>query len=107
MVELSCETDIVARSDDFRALVRDIAMQVAATDPRYLRAEDVPLDATEEKTESCLLLQPFIKNPHQSVQDLPSALSAKTGEAVRVRRFARFGVDDDRSESLPHRHASG
>jgi len=90
MVELNCETDFVARTDDFRTLAHDIAMQVAATNPKYISPDEVPVDVTEDKAEICLLLQPFIKNSSQTIEDLVKALIAKTGENVQVRRFARF-----------------
>lgn len=95
MIELNCETDFVARTDDFRALAHDLAMQVAATNPRYVSADDVPADVSEDKAEICLLQQPFIKNPSQTIQDLVTAMIAKTGENVRVRRFARFELGAD------------
>ena len=81
-MEVSCETDFVARTDDFRSLVRYVAEQVAAT----------PTDALE--TEASLLEQPWIRDPSRTIGDLVSETSARVGENVRVRRFARFRVSD-------------
>ncbi|MBI4318504.1 MAG: translation elongation factor Ts [Chloroflexi bacterium] len=90
LIEVNCETDFVARNDEFRALAHDLAMQVAATAPRYVTPEDVPAGETEEKSEVCLLLQPFIKDPGRSIQDLIKDKIAKFGENIRVRRFVRY-----------------
>jgi len=90
MVELNCETDFVARNEEFRALAHEIAMQVAATSPTYVGADDVPADVTEAKSEICLLLQPFIKDPSRTVGDLIKDKIAKFGENILVRRFARY-----------------
>ncbi len=101
LVEVNCETDFVARTDDFRTLVRDIAMQIAASNPKYVSAEDIPDDAMqagereygdrEKYVEvAALLSQPFIKDPKQSVQDLVKEQIGKLGENIVVRRFVRF-----------------
>ena len=82
LVELNCETDFVARTDDFRTLARYVAEQVAAT----------PVDALE--TEASLLDQPWIRDPSRTIGDLVNETSARTGERVRVRRFARFRLSD-------------
>ena len=92
MVEVNCETDFVARTDDFKALAHDLAMQVAASAPRYLSAEEKPEDEEGEVTELCLLEQPFIKDPSKTIKDLVDDAVRKTGENVRVRRFARFAL---------------
>jgi elongation factor Ts len=90
LVEINCETDFVARTDDFHQLAQNIAMQVAAMNPRYVSPDDNP-DGTEgDPKEVCLLLQPFIKDEGVSIQDLINDMIRKTGENVRVRRFARF-----------------
>ncbi|MFQ6020203.1 MAG: elongation factor Ts [Dehalococcoidia bacterium] len=90
LVEVNCETDFVARTDDFRQLAQDIAMQVAAMNPRCLSPEEIP-DGTEGDHEDlCLLLQPFIKDEQVSIQDLINDVIRKTGENVRVGRFVRF-----------------
>lgn len=95
LVELNCETDFVARTDNFRALAHDLAMQVAATAPRYLAPEDVPADEQGEVKEICLLEQPFIKDPSKSIRDLVEDAVRKTGENVHIRRYARFELGGD------------
>jgi elongation factor Ts len=120
LVEVNCETDFVARTDDFGRLCRDLAMQVAAAGAEYVRREEVPAErvakekeifaaqlANEGKpaniiekilvgkldkfySEVCLLEQPFIKDDKKSVGDLVKETSAKTGENIVVRRFSRF-----------------
>jgi elongation factor Ts len=90
LVELNCETDFVARTDEFKALAHDLAMQVAATEPRYVSPEELPPDSDGDPRDLCLLAQPFIKDPNRSVQDLINDSIAKTGENIRVRRFQRF-----------------
>lgn len=92
MVELNCETDFVAHTDEFKALVHDLALQIAATDPLFLSPADVP---EEEKgkvnpEETCLLSQAFIRDPSRTISDIVADVSAKMGEKVAVRRFARF-----------------
>lgn len=89
LVEVNCETDFVARTDDFRRLVHDIAMQVAATNPKVVGNEP-DLDTSEIGEEDILLKQPFIKDPSLSIQDLVKNSIAKVGENVIIRRFARF-----------------
>jgi len=90
IVELNCETDFVARTDEFKALAHDLAMQVAARDPLYISKEQVPEGADIDPEEACLLLQPYIKNLEQTVQDLIMETVAKVGENIKVSRFARF-----------------
>ncbi len=90
MVEVNCETDFVARTEEFRTLSHDLAMQVAATGPLYVGPEDLPPGAEVDPVEACLLLQPFIKDTGRSVQDLVTEASAKVGEKMQVRRFVRF-----------------
>jgi elongation factor Ts len=120
LVELNCETDFVARTDDFKQLAKDIALQIASAKPTAVRVEDLPADVVERERriyeaqvveqkkpenirpkivdgmlkkfyeESVLLEQKFIKDDKQTVGDLVRALAAKTGEKVDVRRFARF-----------------
>jgi elongation factor Ts len=122
LVELNCESDFVARTADFQELLRDIAMHIAATDPRYVRKEDVtPADLEREKDvyraqaaatgkppaiiekmlegklakfyeEVCLLEQPFIKEQTQSIAQIIATKVGKLGENISVRRFARFKV---------------
>ena len=90
MVEVNCETDFVARTPDFKALARDLAMQVAATGPLSVSEEDLPPAAEGDPKELCLLLQAYIRDPGRTVQDIVNDVVAKTGENVQVRRFARF-----------------
>lgn len=92
LVELNCETDFVARTEEFRKLAHDLAMQVAATNPRYLSADEVP--AGEDPKDVALLSQPFIKDAGKSVQQLVTETVAKVGENVQVRRFTRFGLGE-------------
>lgn len=119
MVELNCETDFVARTEGFIRLAHELAMQVAATNPRFLSKEDVPQEVLEEERaiyrsqiegnkppqvierivegklgkfyeEACLLEQPSIRDPGRRVKDLVNELAAQVGENVVVRRFVRF-----------------
>jgi elongation factor Ts len=126
LVEVNCESDFVARTDVVQELVKDLAMQVAASNPTYVAREDVPGDVLEKEreiyrdqmadqkkppqvvdkivegklekffTESCLLEQPFIKDSSgkTKVKDLVATATAKTGERVVVKRFARFQVGE-------------
>ncbi len=124
LVELNCESDFVARTEDFQELLKDIAMHIAASDPRYVRKEDVtPEDMEREKEiyraqaaatgkpapvvekivegkmskfyeEVCLLDQPFIKEQSISIAQLIAQKVGKLGENITVRRFARFKVGD-------------
>jgi elongation factor Ts len=94
MVEVNCETDFVARTDDFKQLTHDIAMQVAATAPKYIRASDVPADDADRASELALLSQPFIKEPGVTVEDLIKRYVAKVGEAIQVRRFVRYELGE-------------
>ena len=86
LVEVNCETDFVARTDELKGLAHHLAMQVAATDPAFL--SDAPPGV--DPNEACLLSQPFIRDPHKTVQDIITETIAKVGENIRVRRFARF-----------------
>jgi elongation factor Ts len=124
IVEVNCESDFVARTDDFKELVHDIAMHIAASDPKFVRKEDVtPEDYAREKDiyraqaaatgkpapvvekivtgkmekfyeEVCLLEQPFIKDQTVSISQLIATKVGKLGENIAVRRFARFKVGD-------------
>jgi elongation factor Ts len=100
MVEVNCETDFVARTDEFRELAHNLALQVAATAPLYISNDDVKGETGQAPEEVCLLLQPFIKDPDKTVQDIISETIAKVGENIKVRRFARFklGEWDERSQ---------
>ena len=90
MVEVNCETDFVARTDEFKELAHNLAMQVVAQDPQFISAEEVPEGTDGEPKVSCLLLQPYIKNPDLTVKDLIAETIAKFGENIKVSRFARF-----------------
>ena len=90
LVELNCQTDFVARTDGFRALAHELAMQVAATDPQHIAPDELPADSDGNPEELCLLAQPFVRDPSRTIQDLINDTIAKTGENIRVRRFARF-----------------
>lgn len=92
MVELNCETDFVARTDEFKQLAHDIAMQVAAMNPQYVTAEELPADSLLDAETACLMSQPFIKDPSRLVKDLVVEVISKTGENVRIGRFIRFEI---------------
>ena len=122
MVELFCETDFVARTDDFKALAHDIAMQIVAMSPEYLKPEDVPAEVIEREKdiyreqlkkegkpedmiekillgkldkfyqEVCLLKQPFIKEDKMSIEELVKQIIAKTGEKIEIGKFANFQI---------------
>lgn len=94
LVEVNCETDFVARTDGFQRLGHDLAMQVAAMNPRYISAEEVPADEKLNPEEVCLLQQPFIKDSTRTVQDLITEAIARTGENIKVRRIARFALGE-------------
>jgi elongation factor Ts len=90
MVELNCETDFVAHTDEFKALAHDLTLQVAATAPQYISPEELPAGSELVPEEACLLLQPFVKDPTRTIRDLVAEVSAKTGEKVAIGRFVRF-----------------
>lgn len=124
LVEINCETDFVARTDDFKELAKDIAMHIAATNPQYLSREDVPQEIIAREKEiyraqiidkpphvvekiiegklekffadTCLMEQVFIKDPEQkkSIRDLVTEKIAKLGENIVIRRFARFQLGE-------------
>lgn len=124
LVEVNCESDFVARTDDFKDLIKDIAMHIAAADPKFVRREDVTPEAYEKEKEIyraqaaatgkpapvvekivegkmskfyeevCLLEQPFVKEPGISIHQLIASKVGKLGENISVRRFARFKVGD-------------
>ncbi len=90
LVEVNCETDFVARTDTFRRLARDVAMQVAAMNPLGVTEEDVPEDVEGDRSQHALLEQPFIKDASQTIGELLREAVAQTGENIRVANFARF-----------------
>jgi len=101
IVELNCETDFVARNEEFIQLARDIALQVAAMNPQFLRREDVPETALEAPevtspesfyAENVLLDQPFVRQPNVTIGQKIQDTIAKTGENIVVRRFVRYEV---------------
>ena len=94
MVELNCETDFVARTDEFKELAHQLAMQVAAMDPQFISGEEVSKGSDLEPQTVCLLLQPYIKDPEKSVQEIITETIAKVGENIKVGRFARFELGD-------------
>ena len=94
IVELNCETDFVARTDDMKSLAHSLAMQVAAMSPTYLDKADIPEGEDLDPREVCLLQQSFIREPDQTVQDLVNAAVGKLGENIRVRRFSRFALGE-------------
>lgn len=124
LLEVNCETDFVARTDEFQALVKDLSMQVAAASPRYVRREDVGEEEMERERaiyrqqarelnkpepvlekivagkmerfyeETCLMEQSFIKEPTRRVKDLIQDTVARLGENIRVRRFVRYSVGE-------------
>ena len=92
LVELNCETDFVARNDDFKQLAYDIAMHVVASSPVCLSEEEMPADCDLSVAEACLLSQPFVKDPSKTIADLVTEVIARTGENVKVGRFTRIEV---------------
>ena len=124
MVEINCETDFVAKSEDFQTFVKDVAMHVAAADPKFVRSTEMDQAFVDREvaiytaqlkeegkpeamiskivegkvkklsTEVCLLDQKFVKNPDISVQDLINELTIKVGEKIDVRRFVKFNLGE-------------
>ncbi|HKZ46445.1 MAG TPA: translation elongation factor Ts [Thermodesulfobacteriota bacterium] len=124
IVEVNCETDFVAKTDEFQFFVKDIAMHIAALNPLYVRREDVPQDVIDKEIsiyktqalesgkpekvvekmvdgkvekffqEICLLEQSFVKDPDRTVKELLTATIAKLGENISIKRFARFKVGE-------------
>ena len=90
LVEIDCETDFVAHTEEFRQLAQDIAMQVAAMDPLFITPEEIQEDNESDPREVCLLLQPFIKDEKVTIGDLVTEVIRRTGENIRIHRFARF-----------------
>jgi len=95
LVELNCETDFVAHTDEFKELAHDLAMQIAATSPLFITSEEMPPEAEIDPQAACLLSQTFIKDLNKTVQEVIAETIAKVGENIKVRRFSRFqlGVD--------------
>ena len=125
LVEVNCETDFVARNDEFQSLVRDLTLQIAASKPVYVRREDVPQKTLDKEMQiyrgqakelgkpqaawekiasgklekfyqdSCLLEQPFVKDPSVKIADLLNQKIAKIGENIAVRRFTRYQLGEE------------
>jgi len=101
LVEVNCETDFVARNPDFCQFTKDLAMQIAACSPEYIKKEDVPQDVLEQgknkdefiKTH-CLLEQPFVKDPSVTINDCLGTIVAKLGENIVIRRFVRYKIGE-------------
>jgi elongation factor Ts len=94
MVELNCETDFVARTDDFGILGRNIAMQIAAMNPSYLDRASIPEDVEDVKDEELLIEQEYIRDSTMKITDLVKESIGKLGENIRIRRFSRFELGD-------------
>ncbi len=90
MVEVNCETDFVARTEEFKELAHHLAMQVAAMSPQFVSEEEVPEDCDTDPQTACLLLQADIKDPSRTVQDIIIETIAKVGENIKVSKLARF-----------------
>lgn len=91
LVEVNCETDFVANTEDFRGLARSVAMQIAAMNPALVSKDDPDRTRHEGSDEEvCLLSQPFIRDSSRTIEQLVQDAVAKTGENIRVRRFTRF-----------------
>jgi elongation factor Ts len=135
LIEVNCETDFVAKTDEFQTLVRDLAMQVAAASPRWVRREDVPEDELESERaiyrvqaeqsgkppqvierivagqverylkDVCLLEQAFVKQSDRTVKDVVQETIARLGENVTVRRFARFQLGESQERRADERKA--
>ena len=94
LVEVNCETDFVARTDDFKGLAHDLAMQVAAMSPLYIDDDEIPDGEDVDPQQACMMQQPFIKDPSRTVKDLVNEMVGKLGENVRVRRFTKFSLGE-------------
>lgn len=90
LVEVNCETDFVARTDEFKSLAHCLAMQVAAMNPKYISEKDIPKGEKVVATEACLMAQPYIKDPTKTIKDIITETIAKTGENIKVSRFIRY-----------------
>ncbi|WP_420265997.1 translation elongation factor Ts [Candidatus Magnetominusculus dajiuhuensis] len=127
MIELNCETDFVAKTDDYKQLAKDIAMHIAAANPEYIEPAEIPATVIEREkeiykdqvkgkpagvidkiiegklekfySEKCLLRQAFVKNPDQTVHDVVVEKIAKLGENILVRRFVRYQLGEKQDEA--------
>ena len=101
LVEVNCETDFVANSEDFRKFSANVAMHIAAMKPRYIKREDVPTEVLEQQKdkeafikENCLMEQPFVRDPKSTIQDCLNVLIASIGENIYISKFVRFKVGE-------------
>ncbi len=124
LLEVNCETDFVARGEDFQNFAKDIAMHIAAINPRYLKREEVPENVLQREKEifkqqaiesgkpeaiaekmvggkvekffkeTCLIEQPFVKDPDKTVLQIETEITVKTGEKISIRRFARYELGE-------------
>ena len=94
LVELGCETDFVARTEEFQKLAHDIALQVAAMDPVYVDVDEIEEGDDRPQAQIALMLQPFIKNNSASVGEMVKELAGKVGENIKVVRFTRKAVGE-------------
>lgn len=94
LVQLSSETDFVARTDEFTHLAKELAMQVAAMSPKYVDRGSVPDDAGDIPNEDLLMEQAYIRDPGQTIGDLVKDMAARTGENVHIGRFIRYGLGE-------------
>lgn len=90
LIEVNCETDFVARTDEFKSLAHNMALQVAAAAPEYIKADEIPEGKNLNPKEVCLLEQPFIKDESTTLGKIIADTISKTGERIAVRRFSRF-----------------
>jgi len=90
IIEVNCETDFVARTEEFKELAHNLAMQVAAMHPQFISEDEIPEGDDVEPQAACLLLQSYIKDTSKTVQDVIIETIAKLGENIKVGRFARF-----------------
>ena len=94
MLEVNCETDFVARTDDFKELCHNLAMQIAAMSPIYINADEIPDDEKRSPEELALTSQAYIRDPAVSVSDLILEAADKLGENVNIKRFSRFALGE-------------
>jgi len=101
LLEVNCESDFVARNSDFAQFTKDLAMQIAATSPAYIKREDVPADVLDQEKNkedfiktNCLLEQPFVKDSSMTINDYLGTIVAKIGENIVVRRFTRYKIGE-------------
>ncbi len=94
IVEVNCETDFAARTNELKDLTHELAMQVAAQDPQFITREEVPEGSDIDPQAACLLLQAYIRNPTMTIQDVINETIARVGENIKISRFARFALSE-------------